>query len=100
MTNIEHLRMILKEMELEKTDEALEFLDEIEEEINAANDEIKNLEAHVRNIKNELNGQPDLESVNLGLDTIHFYFEKGNLLVRQKFDRAMSAINTIPHAIT
>jgi len=101
MTNIDRLNDIL-----EGNDIALELLEKIEsemenlqEQLDGAEDEIKDLEREVDNLKDESISEDDLESIDLGLDTINFYFEKGNLQIRQQFDSLMEVLNKTPNAI-
>lgn len=97
-TNIEHLREILGKTEFESplTQEAIEFLNAIEEEQSDLEDEIKNLKEEVREKESEID---DLEekieemddeefgsAVFLGLDTIRYELENGNLKIQSQFE--------------
>ena len=48
-------------------------------------------------LQDELDETPSLTSVDLGLDTIHYYLEKGNLNIQQQINSAFNLIQ--PNAI-
>jgi len=99
MTNIEHLRDILKKMELEKTDEALEFLGAIEEEVKDKGIKIESQGEYIRELELQLEEEPEWETIDLGLDELHFKLEKGNMVIKSKLERALNAINSIQHKL-
>lgn len=94
MTNINMLTKLCNQLEDgEFRDEILECVSALEDEIIEKDDKIKELENEVDNIKDQFEEQPDLTSVNLGLDTIHYYLEKGNLKVSQQLESAFNLIH-------
>jgi len=99
MTNIKSLRRELKNYdEIVDTTEALELVDEIENELINQNDKIKELENEIEELEDSQE-EVELESIDLGLDVIEFRFEKGNLAIRQQFDKMMQHLNKIPGAL-
>lgn len=102
MEAVKKLRKILSDLS-EKNDnaEASELFEEIYEdlkyEISEKEDSIKELEDEIEQLEDT---EPTYDnSINLGLDTIHFKFEKGNLQIRQQFDSLMQVLNKTPNAV-
>lgn len=97
-TNIEHLRDILGKTEFESplTKEAIEFLDAIEEEQTDYENEIRNLktevsekESEIESLEEKVEGLEDEETVEkvfLGLDTLHYRLENGNLKIQMQLE--------------
>lgn len=83
-----------KENEIEKLNDDL---NDANNEISSLKDEINDLEKEKDQLQDELDEQPDLTSVDLGLDTIHYYLEKGNLNIQQQINSAFNLIQ--PNAI-
>lgn len=98
-SNIDFLRDTLNGMELEKTDEALEWADAVEEELIEMKDKISSQETEISDLQSKLEEANENlpTSIDLGLDTIHFRLEKGNLIIRQRLQAAFRLINTIPN---
>lgn len=79
---LKELREIITRLQVE--------VDDLKCQLDDANTEISNLE----------DAEPSYEnSINLGLDTIHFTFEKGNLQIRQQFDSLMQVLNKTPNSV-
>lgn len=94
MNNIEHLRSIIKHYASTGIDttEAEEFIDAVEDEYN---DKVAGLEAENDTLQTELDDLKDQEdqedqeetiSVFLGLDTLHYRLEQGNLRIQQQLE--------------
>lgn len=93
----QQLRDELDSFQDQDVSEALSLLDAIENEHEEYKEEIEDLKEENDNLQDEIDNYPSLTSVNLGLDTIHYYLEKGNLNIQQQIN---SAFNTIqPNAI-
>ena len=108
-SNIDYLRDLC-----EGNDEALEFIGAVEEEqtelesgLKESDKEVLRLEYELRDREDKLEDAEskldgaitDYETINLGLDTIHFTFESGNLLIRQEFDVMMQKLCKTPNAL-
>lgn len=93
---IENLKSELsdKENEIEKLNDDLS---DANEKINDLKEEIYELEKERDQLQDELDETPELASVNLGLDTIHYYLERGNLNIQQQINSAFNIIQ--PNAI-
>lgn len=97
-TNIEHLRDILGKTEFESplTKEAIEFLDAIEKEQTDYEDEIRNLKTEINEKDSEIEyleekveglEEDELDdSVFLGLDTLHYRLENGNIKIQMQLE--------------
>lgn len=97
-TNIEHLRDILGKSEFESpiTKEAFEFLDAIEEEQTDYKDEIRELKNDIRDKESEIESLEEKvegleheeldDSIFLGLDTLHYKLENGNLKIQMQLE--------------
>jgi predicted RNase H-like nuclease (RuvC/YqgF family) len=97
-SNIDNLRDILGKNEFESplTKEALEFLDAIDEDQTDYEDEIRNLKSDISDKDSEIERleekveeleEEELEgSVFLGLDTLHYRLENGNLKIQMQFE--------------
>lgn len=95
-TNIEHLRDIINtwghdEINVLDTTEALELLESIDEELVEANDEVKVLTTKVEEYENE-EEENETTEVFLGLDTLHYRLEKGNLKVRLQLEHWINQV--------
>ena len=95
MEAVKKLRKILSDLgEKNDNNEASELFEEIYEdlryEISEQEDEIKDL----KNKLDELEEQLQLISENLGLDTIHYHLESGNLKVSQQLESAFNLIKS------
>lgn len=94
--NIGHLRDILTKYQLEDTTEAIEFLDAIESdaedifiEMGEKDQEIKNLETD----SDEESDDPAYDNSDfVGLDTINWSLENGNLVIQQKMEYFVEAL--------
>lgn len=89
-TNIEHLRDILngfnKTHGIDIT-EAEDFLEAAEEELDEANDEIKNLKYDNDSDDDEEKEEPEYDNSDfVGLDTIHWSLDNGNLRIQQQME--------------
>lgn len=94
-SNIEHLRDILKEFQTHdsiKADEAEEFLDAIESDIDDLKEEIRNAEDNEpddddkEEIAEDYIGDKFTKEY-LGLDTIEYRLENGNLKIQMQLDQ-------------
>jgi len=85
MDNIQKLK---EKLQLFASDEILDLFDEVETEFE-----------ELTAFKEEHEDIGDLTTINLGLDTIHFTFEKGNLQIRQQFDCLMQVLCKTPNAV-
>lgn len=100
-SNVEYLRAILEELgkedmgdeyRTEKMNEGFEFVDEIEgdlKDIDNLGDDIKKLEEENRSLESELSemeDNPHEEEVFLGLDTLYYRLEKGNLKIQMQLE--------------
>lgn len=95
-TNEQYLREIIAH-----DDEAIEFLDALMEEYkNKLKDDNEDSEVTELQEKiDELQEQLDLyQSVDLGLDTLHYRLEHGNLRIQEKLENLIRRCNTIPNA--
>jgi len=90
MTNIQHLRNILEGYEIENTEEALEFLDAIEQDEAASKREIDNLERQAEWKKDE--DQVFDNSDFVGLDTINWSLQNGNLKVQGQMENVIKSL--------
>lgn len=83
-SNIDRLREIVED------DAALEFLDAVAEELEAADEDIADLRLELRGAKeeiaelNEYQKETTTARIHLGLDTLHYRLEHGNLRVQQQ----------------
>ncbi len=109
MSNEQALRQLLEKWDSPHVEEANEFLDAIIEEhkdeievfesrISALQNEISTLEKENTRLENELEETPDFQTVNLGLDTLHYHLDKGNLLIQQRLEDAIRVLHTVAHA--
>lgn len=99
MTNVDALRKIINDNNSFMSDsvEALEFIDAIEEEIIDLKDERATLRTEVVDRESEirsLQDQPETTAVFLGLDTLHYRLESGNLRITQQLE---NLLNNIKH---
>jgi len=91
-SNIEHLKDIIgnfKSTHLLDTTEAEEFLDSIEDDIKEMDAEIISLKADVMELEDADDDKEEIELVNsdfVGLDTLNWSLEKGNLRVQQQVE--------------
>lgn len=97
-SNIEFLREIIQKNKFEQpaSTEALEFLDAIEEELTESVDLIRSLKEEVSDKESEITKLEETieelededigEEVFLGLDTIHYRLENGNLKIQIQFE--------------
>lgn len=99
MSDIEHLRNILKEISLKcdvDTSEADEFVDAIEEQFEDLESQVEDLEKEKEDLIDKLNEYENEalydESFYLGLDTIYYRFGNGNIKIRSLFENAMRRI--------
>lgn len=98
MSNIEALRNILSKYELEDTTEALEFLEAIEKEQEECTDTIRTLREEVKDYENDDEDDSDEDEVELnnhdfvGLDTINWSLNNGNLVIQQKMEYFIEAL--------
>ena len=102
--NIEHLKDILDKIKtsptLELFEEAIEFIDAIEsdtedkpvirkikKEINENEDKIEKLEERIEELEEELEeSESDFDEVYLGLDTMKYKLDNGNLKIQMQFE--------------
>lgn len=98
MTNIKKLIKMLEEMEDgEFKDSLLQCASDIEDDQQELVDEVDNLKSELDSAETEisnLSDQPEFISENLGLDTINYYLEKGNLKVSQQLESAFNLIKS------
>lgn len=100
-TNVEFLRGILEELgkedmgtdyRIDKMNQGFEFVDAVEEELKDIvdlGDDIKKLEEEKRDLESqitEMKDNPDTEKIFLGLDTLHYRLEKGNLKIQMQLE--------------
>jgi len=98
MTNINLLTKLVNQLEDgEFRDEILECVSALEDEIIEKNNEIDDLKKENDKLEDEIEETPSLISVDLGLDTIHYYLEKGNLNIQQQINSSFNIIQ--PNAI-
>ena len=112
-SNIDLLRNLLNE-HLESDSDEFGLLDDIETEVkelqkdlksaeeslDESKSEVSDLQDEVKDLESKLEDEPEYEnSIDLGLDTIHFTFEKDNLLIRQQFDSLMQVLCKTPNAV-
>lgn len=96
-SNYDHLRELAGD-----NDEMVEFIDAAESEFDSVSDDLKKSEESVNSLESsirELEEEPPFESINLGLDTVNFFFDKGNIMVRSKFDAMMQELCTIENRV-
>lgn len=93
---IEELKSELSDKE-DEIENLKSDLDDANEKINDLKEEIIELEKERDQLQDELDSQPDLTSIDLGLDTINYYLEKGNLNIQQQINSAFNIIQ--PNAI-
>lgn len=88
MTNVEHLKSILSKYELENTEEALEFLEAIENEVGDLSDQLKVKQEECDDLTSHLSSfEDDFDNSDfVGLDTIRWKLDKGNLAIQQKME--------------
>lgn len=92
-TNEQYLRELIKD-----NDEAIEFLDAMikdhkKECEGLEDDEI--LQEKINDLEEELEGYT---TVDLGLDTLHYKLERGNLHIQSQLESFIRSANTIPNA--
>lgn len=92
-TNEQYLRELIAHY-----DEAIEFLDAMLEDHKKEcegleTDEI--LQEQINDLEEKLDGYT---TVDLGLDTLHYKLEKGNLRIKEKLESMLRRVNTIPNA--
>ncbi len=98
MTNINLLTKLVNQLEDgEFRDEILECVSALEYEIIEKDNEIDDLKKENDQLQDEIEEIPSLASVDLGLDTIHYYLEKGNLNIQQQINSSFNIIQ--PNAI-
>lgn len=90
-SNADHLRELINSDSYSK-DEALEFITAIEEEIKYAGYDLKQAEQERDLIQQELDDQPELTEVFLGLDTLHYSLENGNLKISQQMENFINGV--------
>ena len=94
MTNINLLTKLVNQLEDgEFRDEILECVSALEDEMIEKDNEIEDLIKE----NDEIEETPSLTSVDLGLNTIHYYLEKGNLNIQQQINSSFNIIQ--PNAI-
>lgn len=89
MTNIEHLKVILGNYELENTEEAMEFVEAIEKELEEKDTDIEDLKNEYAESDMEDEDEKEAEYDNsdfVGLDTINWSLDNGNLVIQQKME--------------
>jgi vacuolar-type H+-ATPase subunit I/STV1 len=92
-TNIEHLKDIIKELKIydsQKATEAEEFLEAIENELTDSEDEMQTIKERNAELNSEIDtleggGSYDNNDF-VGLDTINWSLEKGNLAIQQRME--------------
>ena len=104
MTNIQQLKKLLTNLEDgEFRDECLECLEAVESDIDDLEtdykDQIQTLESELDEANTEIDNLKDTEpdydnTVELGLDTIHYKLESGNLKVSQQLESAFNLIKS------
>lgn len=91
-SNLNHLKDILdgyRSTHLLDTTEAEEFLESIGDEMEEKDNEITSLKDEVNELENNDDDKEEIELVNsdfVGLDTINWSLENGNLRVQQQVD--------------
>lgn len=105
MTNIKKLIKLIEEMnDGEFKDSLLECAANVEEDQQELVDEVDSLKGELDDANVEIDNLQDEEpaynnTIELGLDTIHFKFEKDNLQIRQQFDSLMQVLCKTPNAV-
>lgn len=96
MSNVVHLRKILSEYKNDNISEALEFLDAIEKEIDDHTDMNRKLIEENRSLESELMEYQDSTDgcELLGLDTIHYSFDLGNIVIRESFNKWVESVKS------
>lgn len=98
LSNLKELRKILNEYQLESTDVAVEFLDAIEEDVDNVIDELSKAKSEIRDYENDDLVEEEKEEVDLvnsdfvGLDTINWSLDNGNLVIQQKMEYFIEAL--------
>lgn len=83
-SNADHLRELINSDSYSK-DEALEFIQAMEEELKVAESDNKSL-------VEELDSRPETTAVFLGLDTLHYRLDKGNLRIQNQLEEWVSEV--------
>lgn len=93
MTNTQALRNIIEGLkdEMLDTTEALEFIEAIEDQLDGKDERIKELEKDIEDM-GEAEEKPAFTSVFLGLDTIEYRLEKGNLEITQRVETFLNRL--------
>lgn len=82
-------------VELQAVVEQRDKLKDKVKELEGIEDACDSLTDENTELKDKLSGYA---SVNLGLDTLHYKLERGNLLIQQRLESFIRSANTIPHA--
>lgn len=99
-SNADHLRELINSDSYSK-EEALELVAAMEEDITDANanaEEMKSVaidaEQERDDLQTQLDDRPILAKVFLGLDTMHYYLEAGNLKIRQQLEDFINEVKS------
>ena len=91
MTNIEAFRNLVNNSLLPDP-ELLKLVDAIEKEIESKASRIESLEEEVSDLEKELELEPEWDTVELGLDTLDYKFEKNNLKIKLQFEHWVNLV--------
>lgn len=90
-SNADHLRELINSDSYSK-EEALEFVIAMEEELRNTEEALKDEEAEKELLKNEIDNTPRTDKVFLGLDTLHYRLENGNMKISDQLDAWITQI--------
>lgn len=94
-SKIDHIKSLLKDSPV--AEEVEEFLESIEDKVNDMENEITDLldEVYKLNTKDEeRDDEPYDEVHDLGLDTISYRLDNGNLLIKEKVDQFIESLKS------
>lgn len=92
-SNADHLRELINSDSYSK-EEALEFIAAMEEELTDEKQEVKDLKEEKDLLQEEIDNQPALTKVFLGLDTLHYHLEQGNLRIQLQLEDFLNQIKS------
>lgn len=90
-SNADHLRELINSDSYSK-EEALEFVTAMEDEVSDLNNQLKESDKEAEELQTEIDEMPETESEFLGLDTIHYRFEQGNLKIKLQFEHWVNLV--------
>lgn len=84
----------------QENDDLIEENDYISAKLSGAEDELREAEKENSELEAQLvDSFTDATSVNLGLDTLHYKLERGNLQIASRLEQFLQGeLNTVPHA--